>query len=163
MLRTVFSPGWLSRIVVCDEEAGAAAWTPLLNQTDRWSCAAACTAAHAGADRSFFRNSAQCLCAAEPEMEAVTVLLDQVPECFDDIFILGSEAEPESGQSQSQSGSWAYALEAEDQAWGYARGAWRRDSLDAAAGHRSAQLLHAKLVLVRYWVSEATACHHPVV
>ena len=31
----VFSPGWLSRIVVCDEEAGAAAWTPLLNQSDR--------------------------------------------------------------------------------------------------------------------------------
>ena len=95
-------------------------------------------------------------------MEAVTVLLDKVPECFDDI-ILGAEAEPESGQSQSQSGSWAFDLEPEDQAWGYARGAWQRGSLDAAAGHRSSQLLHAKLVLVRYWVSEATDCHHPVV
>ena len=150
---SVFSPGWLSRIVVCDEEAGSAAWTPLLNQSvDRWSCAAACAAAHAGTNRSFFRNSAQCLCAGDAEMEAVTVTLSEFPECFDDVFV------PDSEQSQSQSGSWG-DLQAEDSPAGYARGAWQRaNSLDTVGGHRSAQLLHAKLVLVRYWVSEATVC-----
>lgn len=142
------SPGWLSQTVICDQESGAVIdnlytynpdWRLQHNVTDRWECARKCQ----GIDRlnkftskqhALFRYSVQCHCA--PELDELDQMFNLFPQCFNDVFL------------DSVNLTYSWASSAVD------GGIMTTDASVTGAyagGNRTSQLLHAKLVILRYW------------
>ena len=142
----VISPGWLSATIICDQEARGGAenhivWTSQQNVTDRWHCAQQCQSIarinkFTRTQHALFRYSAQCQCAqAHDELDQ---MFNLYPQCFDDVFLDAGNLTC-SRASNAVSGGIMRA------------DASMSGSYDVTREARVSQLLHAKLVILRYW------------
>lgn len=140
---SVLDPGWLSGTIVCDQASqgntegipkwDTPEWDTLTSESivDRWSCGLACQTWSRQANlisnesHTLFRYSDQCACA--PQSKKLVHFFNMYPQCFDDIVL----------DATQMSNSWAVGA--------------GKDGLMVAGRERISQLLHAKLVILRYW------------
>eukprot|EP01046_Picozoa_sp_COSAG06_P005298 COSAG06_NODE_235_length_19514_cov_33.329333_4_plen_719_part_00 len=137
----VVDPGWLSETIMCDQASelkntdAPISWKLMerANVTDRWSCGLACRAEGrknpiTGSEHTLFRYSAQCKCA--PTNAELDKLFKSYPQCFDDVVL----------DTNQLNSSWAESA---------TKGSVMDE--DYSGDPRVSQLLHAKLVILRYW------------
>ena len=139
---SVLDPGWLSGTIICDQASQGGMegmpkwatpdWDTLTSESivDRWSCGLACQtwsrANHTSNEsHTLFRYSDQCACA--PQSKKLASFFNLYPQCFDDIVL----------DATQMSNSWAV-------------GAGKNGPM-VVERERISQLLHAKLVILRYW------------
>lgn len=128
------NPGWMTETVSCDKVSNGIDWEPVTSEniTDRWSCRLACeswsrnitrTNMFSGQFQALFRYSAECRCG--PDDAELDKVFNEYLECFDDVFMDGNR-------------SWAESAPL---------AGLMTDKTD----ERVSQLLHSKIVIVRYW------------